>query len=60
MNHLVQEVQQLTSELPVGRVTRSVSKSVSALSRCSDGARQSDEFDKRCIGDLNAWTSSSC
>ncbi|MGF6873687.1 hypothetical protein OKW35_003159 [Paraburkholderia sp. MM5477-R1] len=44
----------------VGRVTRSASKNVSGLSRCSDGARQSDEFDRRCIEDLNAWTSSSC
>src|SRR6266702_2814533 len=34
----VQAVQQLTSELRVGRVTRSASKNVSALSRCSDGA----------------------
>ncbi|CAE6943635.1 hypothetical protein R69927_07815 [Paraburkholderia domus] len=50
----VQEVQQLTSELRVGRVTRSARKNVNALSRCSDGARQSDEFDKRCIEDLNA------
>ncbi|MGF6700888.1 hypothetical protein OKW38_005565 [Paraburkholderia sp. MM5496-R1] len=56
----VQEAQRLTSEPRVGRVTRSASKNVSGLSRCSDGARQSDEFDRRCIEDLNAWTSSSC
>ena len=39
-------VRQLTSELRVGQVMRSASKNVSVLSRCSDGARQSDEFDK--------------
>ncbi|MGF6924357.1 hypothetical protein OKW28_008554 [Paraburkholderia sp. 40] len=44
----VQGAQRLTSE-PVGRVTRSASKNISGLSRCSDGARQSDEFDRRCI-----------
>ena len=40
------EVQQLTGELRVGRAMRSASKNVNALSRCSDGARQSVEFDR--------------